>query len=91
MQGGRCLHEARPGEMMSQLPVIHFMPAENHVPAPSDYQCPLYKTRVRAGILSTTGQSTNFVLNVSLPCAPGTEPGFWIMQGVAALCALDSE
>ena len=30
------------------------------------YQCPLYKTNLRAGILNTTGQSTNYVLHVSV-------------------------
>lgn len=38
-------------------------------------------------MLSTTGQSTNFVLHLSLPVAGGTDAGKWTLQGVAALCS----
>lgn len=46
-----------------------------------DYQCPLYKTNVRAGILNTTGQSTNYVLHVSL--ATDEDPDVWVLMGTA--------
>ena len=35
--------------------MIHMKPQQNHVPDPSDYNSPLYKTSARAGVLSTTG------------------------------------
>lgn len=53
------------------------------------YECPLYKTSVRAGVLSTTGQSTNFVLHIRLPLPAGARPQQSVLQGVAALCALN--
>lgn len=53
------------------------------------YGCPLYKTSVRAGVLSTTGQSSNFIVHLGLCIPSHTAPDFWVMQGVAALCALD--
>ena len=56
-----------PGEMYSHMPVILFKPVDNYQPNAEDYQCPIYKTSVRAGVLSTTGQSTNYILAVDLP------------------------
>lgn len=86
----KMLIESNPGNMFAELPIIHFDPIENYEPPKENYECPLYKTSVRAGVLSTTGQSTNYVLNMSLPIHPDTNPDFWILQGTAALCALDT-
>lgn len=75
--------------MTSHLPLVHFKPSVDYTPPPTHYACPLYKTGVRAGVLSTTGQSTNFVLHMALPLPAGSSPTEWVLQGVAALCALD--
>ena len=53
--------------MHEKMPLIHFQPEEDHKPDPMLYECPVYKTAARAGSLSTTGQSTNFILSVELP------------------------
>ena len=37
------------GELKAALPVLHVLPAYNHVPDPRHYTCPLYRTPVRAG------------------------------------------
>jgi len=87
----RHLQEAAPREMYSSLPIIHFHPEVDYTPPENEYQAPLYKAASRSGILSTTGQSTNYVLSLSIPLAedgPSSKPDFWVLQGVAMLCSL---
>ncbi|KAJ1441552.1 dynein heavy chain, N-terminal region 2-domain-containing protein, partial [Ochromonadaceae sp. CCMP2298] len=52
------------------------------------YACPVYKTAVRKGVLSTTGMSTNYVVPVELPIYADQQEQRWILAGVAALCNL---
>ena len=57
---------------------------------PSIYACPLYKTSERAGVLSTTGQSTNYILSVSLPIDAKEHPAeHWTLRGAALVTMLD--
>ena len=50
------------------------------------YKCPMYKTAERKGVLSTTGQSSNFVMPVFIP---SDKPGaFWTMRALALLTSL---
>ena len=83
-----ALGEARPRELYTQLPVMWLQPVENRQPPDGGfYLCPVYKTLTRAGTLSTTGHSTNYVLSVELP---SEQPqAHWIKRGVALICALD--
>jgi dynein heavy chain len=73
--------------MFVSAPTIHFIPAPNVKPDLSKYVCPLYKTGVRAGTLSTTGHSTNFVLPVELDTKEN--PEHWILRGAALLTMLN--
>ncbi|XP_041838798.1 dynein heavy chain 6, axonemal [Melanotaenia boesemani] len=81
------IDDALPRVMNSMLPVVHFEPKQNHVPDPDLYHAPLYKTSARAGTLSTTGHSTNFVVTVMLPSKRPSD--YWISKGSALLCQLD--
>ncbi|GLC77190.1 hypothetical protein PLESTF_001896200 [Pleodorina starrii] len=93
---GHHLCESEPRVLFVQLPPVHFCPAKigeenEHVQLQEGwvlYTCPLYKTSERRGVLSTTGHSTNFVCDVSLP---SSQPeSHWILRGVALLTSLDS-
>ncbi|KPI84818.1 putative dynein heavy chain [Leptomonas seymouri] len=88
--------ESAPGALTTELPVIHFEPVtvdesaeKSSSAALSVYACPLYKTRTRAGTLSTTGVSTNYVTCIALPSLDGVPGDHWTLRGVAAMCALD--
>jgi len=81
--------ESKKGEMTSPLPVIHFLPEVDHQVTDDVYECPLYKTSVRKGELSSLGQSTNFIVAIELPNKTDKTDEFWVLQGVAALCQPD--
>lgn len=69
------------------MPVVWLLPEEHHEKPDKVYECPVYKTLTRAGTLSTTGHSTNYILAIEIP-SQKTEP-HWIKRGVALICALD--
>ncbi|KAL3669840.1 hypothetical protein V7S43_005217 [Phytophthora oleae] len=48
------------------------------------YSCPVYRTAMRKGTLSTTGTSTNLVLAMELPCQG--DPDYFILNGTALVC-----
>jgi dynein heavy chain len=82
------LTESHPKELFTDMPVIYLIPEADRVPNKSGvYHCPVYKTLTRAGTLSTTGHSTNFVTNIEIPTE--RNQSIWIKQGVALLCALN--
>jgi len=87
---GASLSESQKGVLYTQMPVIHLECIHKSEVQPSDeiYAAPLYKTSLRCGVLSTTGLSTNHVMNIDLPSL-SHEPVHWIHRGVALLCMLN--
>lgn len=78
------LDDSDPNVMSSGCPIIDFIPNTEARPEKNDFPMPLYKTNTRAGVLSTTGQNSNFVAHVDTPSKKKGE--YWIMKGAAFLC-----
>lgn len=96
----RCLQESLPGQRFYPLPQLQITPIQNSASVleakmkqDTDeeelrmYECPLYRTSLRASSLSSTGHTTNYVMAVNLPSIQPA--GYWITRGVALLCQLD--
>jgi dynein heavy chain len=81
--------EMRPGELFFRMPCVWLDPVlTTELSTEGCYHCPVYKTSARAGTLSTTGHSTNFIVTLHLPT---TQPqAHWIRRGVALLSQLDT-
>ncbi len=79
------LVESEPKVLYTPMPIIWMVPQEtSKFKTYPHYTAPLYKTSERRGILSTTGHSTNFVLDVRLP-SNSNSPAHWTRRGVALL------
>jgi len=75
------------GVMYMPAPIITFIPQQDKVVDADKCICPLYKTSVRAGTLSTTGLSTNFILAIDLDSLE--KQSHWILRGAALLSMLN--
>ncbi|CAJ1990204.1 dynein heavy chain [Leishmania donovani] len=80
------LTESRPKELYVEMPMVLLDPVVNRTRNAKDYVCPVYKTLTRAGTLSTTGHSTNFVLPIEIPTK--VDPAHWIERGTACVVSL---
>ena len=89
---GTKLDESYNRELFFEFPIVRIIqiwikPSVEKANEANKYKCPLYRTLLRAGSLTTTGHSTNFILaiylNTSLPSL------HWAKRGVALFTQLD--
>lgn len=106
MEGARwedstmCIEESHPRILHVAMPTILLLPKhQDNIELVEDshprgtahcYMCPVYKTSLRQGTLSTTGHSTNFVMYIRIPIAKRHNQKHWILRGVAMLTQLDT-
>lgn len=90
------IDESYNGKLFDPMPCLWLKPCKvaDYKP-PACYSCPLYKTSTRAGTLSTTGHSTNFVCALDIPTNKNINPDngvcdHWVRRGTAMLCMLDT-
>lgn len=84
------LVDSNPKQLYVVMPVIWFKPMKNEdIDKGHRYDCPVYKTSERRGMLSTSGHSTNYVTSIKLGMLPNHEEKYWIKAGVAMLTQTD--
>jgi dynein heavy chain len=82
------LEDSAPKVPIAEFPVVWLEPVDVNEPVGNGcFECPLYKTSVRKGELSTTGHSTNFVCFFQIPTE--IDPNHWLRRGAALLCMTD--
>lgn len=81
------LKESEPKVLFFEAPCIEIEPVTLEEYKPTGYRSPMYKTTDRYGQLSTTGESTNFVMFFRVPTKK--DPVHWIRRGVALVCLLN--
>jgi len=88
-RSNNVLTEQTPKVLFEVLPTMQLLPllATEIKLEEGDYPIPLYKTSARRGTLSTTGHSTNFVMQMVVPSRK--DEAHWVKRGVALLSQLD--
>lgn len=82
------LNESYPKILWDYMPIIWIKPCEAiYLHIKDRYECPLYITSARFGVLKTTGHSSNYILSILLDTDYAVN--HWIKRGLALLCQLD--
>ena len=94
MQGARwcnetnCIQESLPKIVFDHLPVIYFEPKtkdeiKKNNNAEIKYKCPVYNTCIRQGVISATGNSSNFIMTFHIPSQK--DESDWTIRSISFL------
>jgi len=84
----RVLCESDKNVLFQYMPAIWIYPVQlKDYSDEGTYSCPVYKTSLRKGELSTTGQSTNWIMMLDIPTRD--DATHWINRGVAMIYMTD--
>ena len=81
------LAESQPKVLFAPMCCVLLKPTpQDKLSTYENYECPIYRTTARRGVLATTGHSSNFVMFLRVP---SDQPqSHWITRGVAMMCSL---
>jgi dynein heavy chain len=87
MNDDLMLDEPQPKVLFEHLPVLLLVPTlTSQFKGFPHYNCPVYKTTERRGVLATTGHSSNFIMFVRVPT--NKSAAHWTMRGTAIILSL---
>jgi dynein heavy chain len=95
LAGVRCGYDAGKRVLCESAPKVLYVPAPvfwmeakkiDEMKVFQHYNCPVYRTADRRGVLATTGHSTNFLKFMRIPSV--NPEAHWILRGVCMLCSL---
>eukprot|EP00927_Polykrikos_kofoidii_P031997 TRINITY_DN2738_c0_g1_i1.p1 TRINITY_DN2738_c0_g1~~TRINITY_DN2738_c0_g1_i1.p1 ORF type:complete len:3358 (+),score=626.85 TRINITY_DN2738_c0_g1_i1:1049-10075(+) len=100
LNGGRWdddlmhLEDSFPKVLWSDMSPVWLKPIEldqNTIDHDKQYMCPVYKTSERKGVLSTSGHSSNYIMDISLDhsCQGHQSAFFWSKRGLALITMTD--
>jgi len=89
-----CVADSFPKVLTSEMSPVFLKPIEKTMDAHDMnkmYNCPIYKTSERKGVLSTSGHSSNFIMWLAIPhsCQGLHNEQFWTKRGVALISQTD--
>jgi len=89
-----CVEDSHPKVLWSTMCPVWLKPCEidkDEHDFAKLYNCPIYKTSERKGVLSTSGHSSNFIMWLAIPhsCKGLHSEKFWTKRGVALISQTD--